>query len=97
MWQSADTSACLLAKEKDCRKSVEIQEDYRLGLPQAALKRSQFKFHRHIMGPAGGLMGLQRKCQSRYTVWLGGRYVADGQHTTGKDLFITWLAYSLNA
>ena len=51
------------------------------------------------MGPAGGSDGVAEKCQSRYTVQLGGHYVADGQHSTvkAKDVSISWLAYSPTA
>lgn len=34
-----------------------------------------------------------------YTVQLGGHYVADGQQSKGKaeDLYMSWLAHSLQA
>ena len=45
-------------------------------------------------GACRGSDGVAKKCQSRYTVQLGGHYVADGQHSRGKakNLYISWLA-----
>lgn len=66
---------CMFVSKKYCRKSVEILEDYWLGILQAVLKRSQFTFQRHIMGPAGGLMELLRnakagtQCSYEGTTW----------------------------
>lgn len=48
-------------------------------------------------GACRGSDGVAEKMPKQVHSVVRGHYVADGQQTTGKDLFITWLAYSLNA
>lgn len=85
---------CVFVSEKILQKICGDTRGLLIGSSTSCTEEKSVDIPEAHNGACRGSDGVVEKCQSRYTVLLGGHYVADGQHTIGKakDVLISWLA-----